>query len=207
MNLAVLDVPAMMLAGLVASPHCAAMCGLWQARASHRGRADIAFQAGRVITYAGLGALAGGIASLLLQWMGGQGVGEALRWGALVGLMVAVLWPRRSSSPRCHGRHATLRGGVAGMVLGVVPCPLLYGAAGYAALSADAARGAMLMAAFALGSVPLLQTAAWGWRRLAHPPTPGGSPGAVRWWRLSAVMLSLTVLLAGGGGVVWRCLA
>ena len=195
-----LGLPALLLAGLAASPHCAAMCGLWQARlAAHQ---DSAFHLGRVLAYGVLGALAGSAGAVLLWLSGGLMVAEGLRLAALLVLMTLALWPlrHRRRSP-CHARTDGRRGLLAGLALGLVPCPLLYAAAAYAALSADPRQGALLMVAFALGSLPLLQAGTWGWRRLL--PTAGVTGGV--WPRATATLL-LVLLGTGGGGWVWACL-
>ncbi len=199
MNIAVLDVPALLLAGVLASPHCAAMCGLWQARASAAGRTDWAFHGGRVLAYAGLGAIAGGVGHWLVRSAGLVTVGTELRALALVALLALML--RRRPAAACQCRVGAFPGGVAGALMGVVPCPLLYGVAGYAALSADPRQGALLLAAFALGSLPALQLSAWGWRRLQQSPQQGHWRAA-RWL---AGSLSVAAVLTSGG-VLWGCL-
>ena len=58
-------------------------------------------------------------------------------------------WPEMSISRRI--RFASL-----GLVLGFLPCGLLYGALAAAAASASALGGLFAMAAFALGTIPAL---------------------------------------------------
>ena len=49
-----------------------------------------------------------------------------------------------------------------GVVLGFLPCGLLYGALAAAAGTASMGEGALAMAAFALGTVPALVAVGWG---------------------------------------------
>jgi len=49
-----------------------------------------------------------------------------------------------------------------GVVLGFLPCGLLYGALAAAGGVASAQEGALIMAAFGLGTVPALVAVGWG---------------------------------------------
>ena len=49
-----------------------------------------------------------------------------------------------------------------GVVLGFLPCGLLYGALAAAGGTASAYAGALALAAFALGTVPALVAVGWG---------------------------------------------
>jgi uncharacterized protein len=49
-----------------------------------------------------------------------------------------------------------------GVVLGFLPCGLLYGALAAAAGTASVREGALAMAAFAVGTVPALIAVGWG---------------------------------------------
>ncbi|MCK5273215.1 MAG: sulfite exporter TauE/SafE family protein, partial [Alphaproteobacteria bacterium] len=77
------------------------------------------------------------------------------------------------------GRATGIRGYALGMMLGFLPCGLLYAALAVAAGSGGAAGGAAAMAAFVAGSVPGLvvtgfagHLAAGRWRRLATVAAP-----------------------------------
>ena len=61
-----------------------------------------------------------------------------------------------SSSHRPAARYAL------GVVLGFLPCGLLYGALAAAGGTASGRDGALAMAAFALGTVPALMAVGWG---------------------------------------------
>ena len=65
LTLSALSLPAMLLAGLAASAHCALMCGLLHGQ-NDAGQ-TMWRQAGRVCAYAMLGAVAGGAGAWLLR--------------------------------------------------------------------------------------------------------------------------------------------
>ncbi len=54
-----------------------------------------------------------------------------------------------------------------GWLWGLLPCPTLYGALAIAALTNGPAQGALVMAVFALCSLPGVLVPLWAWRRLA----------------------------------------
>lgn len=172
-----------LLGGVV---HCAGMCGpfvlgqvaagLEQDEATPAGEwgrfrsgALIPYHLGRLTTYAGLGALAAGAAG----WIGDF---VALRWlsASLLALAAALFlgqaagfsrvargigplgraisgWGRPLLVAPSAGRRYLL-----GVVLGFLPCGLLYAALAAAAASDTVIAGAAAMAAFALGTVPAL---------------------------------------------------
>jgi sulfite exporter TauE/SafE len=177
-------------AGLASGPlHCAPMCGpfvLGQtserlARIPAAGLCEFArlraglllpYHLGRLLTYAGIGALAARLGAL-------PGLGRlssaSLLVGALLFLLLALLRlvpavgrrlpttrapvslvrliaaaSRRVDRTRWHG------GLLLGIALGFLPCGLLYAALAVAAGGGGASRGALAMAAFGLGTVPTL---------------------------------------------------
>jgi uncharacterized protein len=170
--------------GLVSGVHCAGMCGgivvafssrqpLLPARALwHR---QAAFNAGRITSYAVAGTLAGGAAHLLsalplqaalyiaanflLILVGLQLAGWAApaRWIEALG---APLWRRlQPLAVRLTPGNNLAQAYAAGAVWGWLPCGLVYGALAAAAASGDAARGALGMAAFGVGTLPWLLAA------------------------------------------------
>jgi sulfite exporter TauE/SafE len=176
------------LAGLAGgATHCASMCGpfvLAQSAAladRHAGgpllrrlagAALLPYQAGRMLGYATLGALAGGSAGLLMLASGLRFVlAGLLALAALLMLGQASTrlahWLPRWPKPRLPGvverRLGALlaaptgwRGVLLGLLLSALPCGLLYAALAAAASSGSALAGAMGMAAFVLGTVPAL---------------------------------------------------
>lgn len=224
--------------GLVGGPHCLAMCGaacaaLGGAPAQTRvialvGRPRTArrpalragpslFLAGRLIGYAGLGAVAA--ASMqTVGWLSAQSAALRPLWtlmhvaAALLGL--ALLWQARQpvwleqgALRIWHGLQPALRrvGGtrgqaaaplVMGLAWGFLPCGLLYSALLVAALSPGLWQGAAVMLLFALGSSLGLALGPWARQRLR-------ATGEGRW----AVRLAGACLLVLSVAALWMGLA
>ncbi|MCS4503181.1 hypothetical protein KBTX_03647 [wastewater metagenome] len=176
-----------LLAGLVGSTHCLGMCGgiasaLGMGVAPERrtpwrlfGYA-LAYNAGRVTSYAVAGAIAGGVglwlASLISlgAWTSGLRVAMGLVMAA-IGVQVAFNWrllaPLERSGMRVWARIAPLARGLMpvrspgkalllGGLWGWLPCGLVYGMLVAAALAGGAADGAAVMVAFGLGTMPAM---------------------------------------------------
>lgn len=176
LSIGTLGVPAMLLAGLASSAHCALMCG---ALAAGRRSIDVDRVAGRLLAYAAIGAVAGAAGAWLLQ----AGTWVELGRGIRLLLLPLVVWllvrSMRASSrvrPCCEpgAGRAAAAGHVRRMSLGfasaLMPCPLLLAAAGYAMLSGSAMAGAALLLAFGIGTTPAVQAGAWMWSRAAALP-------------------------------------
>ncbi|NUP11238.1 MAG: sulfite exporter TauE/SafE family protein [Polyangiaceae bacterium] len=192
-----LELGGALLMGLMGSVHCVAMCGpIAAVLCGGRGRAESAKglvpHAGRLLTYGVIGALAGSLggavrrvlplevvqlgvriaAAVLLIVVGFYAAGFLRRFAAIERLtapLFARLVPRTGSL----GRGTFLARLVHGMVWGLVPCGLVYGAAGLAALSGTAGRGFLVMAAFGAGTLPatvLVGIFAEGFRRRVRDP-------------------------------------
>lgn len=172
-------VPALFLVGLASGVHCVGMCGgivtafsapqrllpaaaLW--------RRQLAFNAGRVSSYAVAGALAGLIGSGAYA-MAAAPAQAALYAAAnlmlvliglyLAGLSGAAAWLERLGAPlwrRLQPLAVRLRphSFAAGAVWGWLPCGLVYGVLATAAAAGSPASGAAAMASFGLGTVPWL---------------------------------------------------
>lgn len=131
-------------------------------------RAQLWYAAGRVVTYAALGAAAGILGSAVA--MAGRLVG--LRRGAMVVAgAVLVVWALAAlldvapfaSEGRLFGRLvATVKGRVPGhpfalgLFLGLLPCGFLYSAVVAAVSRGGALEGAAALALFGLGTAPAL---------------------------------------------------
>jgi sulfite exporter TauE/SafE len=165
--------------GLLGGAHCVAMCGsassaLCSSSSSPR-RLGLAYNAGRLVGYSVLGALVGALGALPPG-----GALDAVRYGLRVLAVVTMLsvglhllglpsivarlealggplWRRITPLTR---RLLPLRsvGGAlaAGAVWALMPCGLLYGALALAATTSSALAGASTMAAFALGTMPVM---------------------------------------------------
>jgi sulfite exporter TauE/SafE len=114
--------------------------------------------------------------------LGGAGIGAKL--GKIAGPLFAKPWG--------------WRGVGLGMLLGFLPCGLLYAAIGAAAATSDLVAAAMSMAAFTLGTFPMLwlvgYLGSWAqrrWNKLARPVVP-------------AIALLNAIVL---GGMAWSWIA
>lgn len=206
---AVLGAPALLLAGLASSGHCALMCGALHAQAA-RG-AWWPMHAGRVTAYGLVGAVAGGAGQWLLHSLALLPAAEALRLVALGLCLVFALWalgqkPARSccpAAPRVAIKGTSLRRFAAGLLAGLVPCPLLLAAAGYATLSGSAVQGAWLLIAFGLGTVPAVQAGAWAWGRVSSPVLAPRVQQVALLLAIGSALLMSAALLDGAGLRDW----
>ena len=189
-----------LLLGLASSLHCAAMCGAIASSlmfafsngepAGKRVEALLAAHAGRVLMYVGAGAALGAFGSAIYGAFDHTHAYLFMRWAAAValgwiGLSVAGLTPSlavvdRVAAPiasalRFGGAAAVASGRAgafaSGVVWGLLPCGMVYGALFYAMLSGGALHGATAMAGFGLGTLPSVTGVALGaasFRRLAR---------------------------------------
>jgi len=181
----------LLLAGFAGSlVHCAGMCGpfvLGQVMSDaerpggrpysewHRlaGAALAPYHLGRFTTYTALGALAGGITAVFAstELFGGL---SAILLVSAAGLLAAQAFAMtfggtspatslvtRVAGPLSASRTAVARYGL-GVVLGFLPCGLLYAALAAAAGTGSMTEGAIAMSGFALGTVPALVAVGWG---------------------------------------------
>lgn len=163
------------LLGLIASPHCAGMCGCafarpWLKISPH------GFYLGRMVAYMLLGVLAGGVSF---------GLSSASEPGLLIFkalnamlhtvlLFVGVFYVLRAKpimlgqtygqiqflSPGQSLSSPFLQGAQAGLLWFFMPCAVLYAALGLAYLSASVWQGALLMGLFGLISSGSIAAAA-----------------------------------------------
>lgn len=180
---------ALLLAGLAGSlVHCVGMCspfvlgqvvadsehargryGEWQRLA---GAALLPYHLGRLTTYTALGAVAGAATALFAATTGFAWLSAALLvLGALlmilqaIGLALGAASPlsrlvTRLAMPLSASRHPAGRYAL-GLVLGLLPCGLLYGALAAAAGTSGARDGAIAMLAFGMGTLPALVGVGW----------------------------------------------
>lgn len=173
------------VASLLGSVHCAAMCGGFVAAyaadrgatATQRASAHLAYNGGRLVTYAGLGALAGSLGHALDLAGRAAGLSHAaalVTAGMLVvmgsvgltrprGLVQLGTRPKSALASRFaallarfRSQPAVVRAGVLGLSSTLLPCGWLYAFAGFAAATGSASAGASLMSAFWVGSLPML---------------------------------------------------
>lgn len=177
---------AVFLIGLLGGVHCAGMCGgivsALSLQASGKGSAwpvHLAYNGGRIVSYAIAGALMGALGSLgllLNNWLPVQitlyvvanlmmvalglyltGLTQTLAFTERAGQW---LWRRVQPATR---RFLPVRGVAQafplGMLWGWLPCGLVYSVLTMTLLSGSAGRGAAIMLAFGLGTLPNLMLA------------------------------------------------
>ncbi|MBL8977852.1 MAG: sulfite exporter TauE/SafE family protein [Gemmatimonadetes bacterium] len=164
---------AALLAGLLGSVHCIGMCGAFAASCTRARGGLAAWHLGRILTYAGLGAVAGAVGSLLPgpPWVPGAEAAQLLVWFALA--QAGVVPEPRLLPPaltRAGSRAAAVpRAGAQflfGLVNGLLPCGLVYSALALAIAADRPTAGALAMLAFGVGTLPALSVAALGLRRV-----------------------------------------
>ncbi|NMM11352.1 MAG: sulfite exporter TauE/SafE family protein [Polaromonas sp.] len=202
-----------LLMGLAGGPHCIAMCGaacagIGKAAGKNSTSAIWTFQAGRLVSYSALGAVAAasmqGMGWLTTQTAVMRPVWTMFHVAAMVlGLTLLLLarqpvwldttakrvWNKVRDLHAVWGRGAPL--GV-GLLWAFMPCGLLYSALLVAALSGGPLDGALTMALFALGSSVSLMIGPWLLLRLR-----GGGTGE---W---GIRLAGLALAATSGWALW----
>jgi len=171
---------------LLGSLHCAGMCGgfvsFYAGADAGRGgpgrlRAHLSYHGGRLATYVALGALAGAVGSAVDRAGTLAGIGRLAAvaagaimaaWGIVLllqALDVRLPWARvparisRWLAPayrRVAGQPPVVRALLLGLLSTLLPCGWLYAYAVVAAGTGRAGEGALVMAAFWLGTVPVL---------------------------------------------------
>jgi sulfite exporter TauE/SafE len=201
-----LSVAAAFVAGLAGSGHCLAMCGGLSSALALHARADArqvtVMHAGRLMSYALAGALVGAVAGL-----GGEAVSllidlrriaVGVRWvSALVLLAMAItlltpckplaglervgarLWRHLAPLTRRLPANPWVRAGLLGALWGFLPCGFVYTLLLFAALAGNPLASALTLAAFGLGTLPLMLgpgvfAARWPRQRLRAVPRLAG---------------------------------
>jgi len=169
---------AALLLGLAGSLHCVAMCGplmlalpLDAAGKRHVVGQILLYQSGRILMYALLGLLFG----LLGKGIAFAGLQQALSLlaGTLMILMALMAWrferlitalpgfgrfthlvqQKMGKMLQKHGNSAVFS---MGLLNGLLPCGMVYAALAGAIARVDGPQGALFMAIFGLGTLPLL---------------------------------------------------
>lgn len=210
-----------MLGGLLGSSHCVGMCGGFAAMVGMNTgtvwgnlRAQLIYSAGRLISYATLGAVAGFAGKRLIETAPAvANVPAALCIIAGVvllreGLMATGIWPRRiagtsagacllgplfSSLFRLPGARNVF---VAGVATGLLPCGLVYAFVSLAGSTGDFLQGMLTMLAFGAGTVPLMVLTGCGASLLSWTAQQ-------RFWRVAAWSVVATGLLTLGRGLAF----
>ncbi len=200
-----------LLSGLLGGAHCAAMCGGIATGLSvqQRGGWWVALQPnlGRIGGYTAAGAIVGGIGHGLLDVARMPELTLALRATVGVVLILAALrlldrggrlsflsapggrlWQwLRPLHRRLLPANTAPRRILLGLLWGWMPCGLSTTLLAAAWLQADAAHGALTMAAFGAGTLPVMLPLTWAGARLGQRLQRGG-------WRTA---MGLCVMVAG----------
>lgn len=162
------------LAGLVTSVHCVGMCGplscSWAVSAQGGGflQATSLYHAGRLVSYALVGALAGAVGIMPLKFFQ-HGAGIVLPWllvlvFALVGMGLDAWLPKpkflsvglRRFQTAVFQMKGTVRAALLGLGTPLLPCGPLYVMFALAMANGSPGKGAGFALAFGLGTLPLL---------------------------------------------------
>jgi hypothetical protein len=173
--------------GLAGSLHCAAMCGPLALALPVGGRTGmslfmgrVVYTIGRIATYCGMG-LVFGLAGRTLALAGIQRwVSIALGLALLVGLFASrrlALWrpvtqlveQLKRLMAGLLRRRSLAALGLLGLLNGLLPCGLVYVACAGATATGGISSGAAYMAAFGLGTAPLMLAISFSGRLLPLP--------------------------------------
>ncbi len=179
-------------ASLLGSLHCAGMCGAFVAMACQGGNPLVmqcAYHGGRLVTYAAMGTIAGGLGAMLDLGSSLAGVEPIaltlastlmIGWGLVVLLGALGIKLPLPKSPGVmqrllmKGHRATMSWGpgvralAIGLLTTLLPCGWLYLFVARAAGEASMGRGALVMLAFWVGTVPILSAMGFGTRALTR---------------------------------------
>lgn len=185
---------AILAASLLGSVHCAGMCGgfvcYYAAGARTAMSAHVAYNAGRLVSYLLLGAMAGVVGMSVDRAGALIGVSRA---AALIAGVLMVAWgastllaQRGIRLPRIHalaslrsplgailvrvrGESPVRRAGATGLLTTLLPCGWLYAFVAAAAGTASVRGALLVMAVFWAGTVPALLAVGVSAQRLAGP--------------------------------------
>lgn len=207
---------AALLTGLLGGAHCVAMCGGiatgFSVHSRGSGWAALQPNLGRVGGYVLAGAIVGGLGGGLLGVARIPQLGIAMR--ALVGIVLVVaglrMLDRKGRLPRFSGgpgnrlwralqplQRRLLPADTAGkrialgMLWGWMPCGLSTTLLAAAWLSASAVHGALTMAAFGLGTLPVMVSLTWAGARIGQRLQRGAFRNAAGLLVIAAGILTL----------------
>jgi len=180
------------VAGLITSLHCAGMCGplactLMPVKGDRTDAhlVSTVYHGTRLLSYCTLGAVAGGLGQMPLQWLQNNAILRWLPWiGVLFFVAIALRWDRYLPRPlflsrllirlNPHLRSASkLKSAAAlGLATPLLPCGPLYFLLALALFAGSALRGIEFMLAFGLGTVPLLWLAQAQFQWIRHRLSP-----------------------------------
>ena len=169
-----------LLAGLVSSVHCVAMCGPLSCAFGPRSADEAAsrvsllsfYHGGKLVSYGVCGALVGGIGGAALSFLEASSIGRVVPWvlvlfflGVALGVDQKLPKPTflaglyQKSQRRFTLLTPHLKAASIGLVSPLLPCGPLYLIFGLCLFSGSATRGAEFALGFGLGTLPLLWVA------------------------------------------------
>lgn len=160
-----LSLGALFLTGLMTSVHCMGMCGSLTLAATlgagqrRSAKQPLLFNLGRLASYTAVGALAGAVGGVfsLSAWAGGVLMMAAAVLMLAMALSVGGVVRVRPKLPAFFSCLPAAGGPFAlGLMNALMPCGPLQAMQLYALASGSALMGALSMAAFCLGTIPLL---------------------------------------------------
>ena len=162
------------LAGLLGAPHCVAMCGAFSTLCARRASGALGWNAGRIATYALLGATFGSLGGRI---PGPRWLPVALSTGMLLWFSLGLAGVRikgvgappalTAVASRFAPRNGVMWRLLFGISTGLLPCGMVYAALGLAAAAGGALDGAAVMVAFGVATLPALVFFAAAVRRFA----------------------------------------
>lgn len=168
------------IVGLVTSVHCLGMCGPLACSFCMKSRSDRsaaarflamgAYHGGRIISYSIAGLLAGALGASV-AWIFTGTIGHLLPWAMVVLFLVIgfglerklhppnwiTRWfPKKAAAHASQHNYGFLGPLALGLATVLLPCGPLYMVLAVAVVSGSSFQGAEFMAAFALGTIPLI---------------------------------------------------
>jgi sulfite exporter TauE/SafE len=200
------------VAGVVTSLHCTGMCGPLTCAAFGRSRSALtpaAYQLARFLSYSAAGGVFGFFGKRAASLFSSTPA-QVLPWAfAALFLIFAFRLEKRIPQPKALAsllfrfRLAAMRPGTVAVLLGfltpLLPCGPLYLVLGVTLLAGSFWNGALLMASFALGTIPLYFLVQSQFARL--PLSPNGLQFARQALAFIAALLLISRALAGSGGL------
>jgi len=181
---------AAVVAGAVTSVHCVAMCGPLACAVRAK---PFEYHAGRFISYSLAGALCGALGQSVALLLKGS-VAHFAPWAlAAVLLLVGLGLEKKLPQPRWFAAllfRLRLRRSL-GLLTPLLPCGPLWLMFGVAVVAGSWWRGAVLLAAFSIGTIPLYLLAQLQFVRLQGAL----SPNALRWTQQSLALCSAALLI------------
>lgn len=183
---------AALVAGLVTSVHCVGMCGPLACAMRVK---PAQYHLGRLVSYTVAGGICGWVGQSAASFLEGIPARLAPWMLAMVLLILALGLEKRLPQPRWVTRlllRARFNSSL-GWLTPLLPCGPLWLMFGVAVVAGSGVRGAGLLAAFVVGTIPL------AWLAQAQLIRLQGilSPQALRWTQQSLAMISAALL-------VWR---